>query len=792
MQIVVTLDDTSPPLIGFQLPKNKIITDSQGRQWTVGENVLLEIERSPITVNYDLTFGGFAYNAYERIHAPSSNCMAMANQKCCPVTSGNNNMYFLREMKQNVTKYNYYYASMNSPQYSIQIRAVQTSKTETLTLANTVKKQTGAGLTAWIVADLIDVTRYMFFSNDFVVIPDNYTPTQEGFLCGRYNFGDSINRIGISPSTYIRNVKCSDKIGLLTSVSGSSPMDQFEKFRKDTISTAIGCTFSPSSSTTSSNTAFPSSTLRRSYPYTCQKIVTSQIVLRIPTDGSGVKIIRLFGNPVITKSGVNEIKHGDRNLEMFLDVFNNADSSGNFDVIPNACCVSSVTSTPNLPKWDCHSVMFSHGISQTVESYKVYRFIFSMLLDQVVNKFGYCTFSVMQYGKVDLIHSMNFTTLNISSNSIETDIPAVHDDCVPPYGKKIFGVGNKVLCITECPSQDLVYDSVKLMCKPVNCKLKYNATRNYFNPETQLCEVVKTCLEWKENYNAITNTCELKDSFKNQTQANDQQLDLMNEVSILSTLPCGNKGDSSQDKTRCMCKSESQITAFDYKPWNPIFSPSLQQESQFCMIDTLSLSSPPSSEILSSGILDMVISLDVWLQLVIGISSCLLMSLLYLFVSVCCPCCCIRRMNMRLEVQKREFGEYKRKTFCELISSILCYGDFSLRTYHLSKERTKEMMKQQFELNLWRKKRLKHAKLLLDRGEKIDSNIALQIQMDMELDQLEDLLKDKKQDMLMEAQFEKDEDSSNKEEEESDDSQQHEETDDSEEEEPTSSEHSEN
>ena len=118
MQIVVTLDDTSPPLIGFQLPKNKIITDSQGRQWTVGENVLLEIERSPITVNYDLTFGGFAYNAYERIHAPSSNCMAMANQKCCPVTSGNNNMYFLREMKQNVTKYNYYYASMNSPQVS--------------------------------------------------------------------------------------------------------------------------------------------------------------------------------------------------------------------------------------------------------------------------------------------------------------------------------------------------------------------------------------------------------------------------------------------------------------------------------------------------------------------------------------------------------------------------------------------------------------------------------------------------------------------------------------------------
>ncbi|KAG2394097.1 hypothetical protein C9374_003861 [Naegleria lovaniensis] len=745
MQVVVTLDDTSPPLVGFQLPKNKIITDSQGRQWSVGENVLLEIERSPITVNYDLTFGGFAYNAYEQVYAPSWNCVAMPNQMCCPfTTSAGNNLYFLREMKQNVTRYNYYYASMNSPQYSIQVRAVQSSKTETLTLTNTVKKQTGLGITAWVVADLIDVTRYMFFSNDFVVIPENYATTQEGFLAGRYYFGDAINRIGISQSTYMRNVKCTDKQGLLTSVSGSSLMDQFEKFRKDTISNAVGCTFSPSLTTVS--------TFKRSYQYICQKIVSTQIVLRIPTDGSGVKIIRLFGNPVITKSGVN-VNDDTASMEMFIDVFNNADTSGSFDVIPTSCCVANLPSS-NEPFWDCSSVTFSRAVSQTVESYKAHRFIFSMLLDQVVKKYGYCTFSVMQYGKTDVTHSINFTTQSISSNPIYNESPAVQDDCIPPYGKKIFGVGNKVLCITECPSQDLMYDSVKFLCKPVDCKIKYNATRNFFNPETQLCEMVKTCLEWKEDYNAITNTCQVKESFRsNQTQPTGQDLDLMNEVNIVTGLQCGQKGDSSQDKTRCMCKLDSHITAFDYKSWNPMFSNS-QSDSQFCMVDTLSLNNPPNSDNVSSSILDMVIMLDVWVQLVIAISSCVFAIILYLITSICCPCCCIQRMNMRMEVQKREYGEYKRKTLCEIISSVLCYGDCSMNSYHLSEERANEIMKEQFELNLWRKKRLKHAQVMMEKGSLVvDSDIAVQIQMDLEMDQLEDLLRDKKQDMRMEEKL---------------------------------------
>ena len=113
----VTMQDNTPAILSFQIPTGVNIKDGEGRVWTVNDPIVLTIERSDITIDYQLTRRGFVNNAYDMIGPPQSMCLPKTDQLCCPISDS---QYALRELLFNSTKYYYYHVLPKSSDVSLQ------------------------------------------------------------------------------------------------------------------------------------------------------------------------------------------------------------------------------------------------------------------------------------------------------------------------------------------------------------------------------------------------------------------------------------------------------------------------------------------------------------------------------------------------------------------------------------------------------------------------------------------------------------------------------------------------
>ncbi|KAL9646029.1 hypothetical protein ABK040_015795 [Willaertia magna] len=170
-------------------------------------------------------------------------------------------------------------------------------------------------------------------------------------------------------------------------------------------------------------------------------------------------------------------------------------------------------------------------------------------------------------GNVDLTHSITFQVMssdinNDNSNNNNSPIINYNNFCLPPFNKKILNLKGEIECITECQTNDMIYDELQLFCKPVNCKLKYNNLKNYFNFNTLQCEKVVTCNEWKENYDEENNKCKIKDIFNNTILENEEKIkslqfysenDFLNNF-VNNYFKCGEYGVLDKYKLKCICK----------------------------------------------------------------------------------------------------------------------------------------------------------------------------------------------------------------------------------------------
>ena len=625
---------------------------------------------------------------------------------------------------------------------------MQKSKIETVKVSKTQRNNQAIGMTVSLDADLVDISNLVTFSDEFLVIPETFTSSQEGFLVGKYNFGNEINKIGISKTSFSSFTKCSDRRGLATSIQGSSPFNQFEKFSNEKISSALSCNFV--------ETKVSPLDFQAIYPYKCQKTSKSILTIILPTTGEGLEIIKVYGNPVVTSFGQVALNPGDEKMDMFLDVYNDAKNSGNFEVSPVGCCITSIGKEPSPSTTDCSSVNFVTSYSQSIEGYKVHRFMFSMFVDRIISKFGNCTFAVMQYGSVEVSQTIPFSTENLQTNNEAPQTPQITNECSPPFGKKILGIGGKIYCVTDCPSIDQFYDDQKFQCKPVNCKEKYDGLKDYYNASIALCQPVTKCIDWKEKYNEQTNQCDIKDVFKNSSTV-EESVSLFRDADVILLEPfdCGDHGVVSMDKSRCICDSGSRITPYETNSSNAVVKSLSTSDTQFCVMDVTSLDLPPGFQDLSWILA--VLKLPLWLQVLLLSVTFLFILMLKLTTAMCLPCCCIRRVNMRKEAHRKAYGTLSKKSLFKRCISFFISGDFSSSECVLDEDQSRQLMVDYINRQKWKKKRENVMRKTQQEDEESDHLTPLEMYSLHQRTCLDEIIQDKKQDERIEKQVEESE-----------------------------------
>ncbi|KAL9651225.1 hypothetical protein ABK040_006226 [Willaertia magna] len=652
MLVSIAVDDTGlGAATKFTIDSLVVPVDSNGVEWNVKEPINVEISRTDPIVEFEQVSQGIVKNAFEQQKKLGNGEKCNNNEFCC--SNG-----YKRWISFNSTEY--YLFSIGTPSllYHIRIDIYQNDISYTLFLNPQSKTVKYLGITASLEYDLIQLGNTDFRNYMYVVESSNLGKL-EGFIVPMQHFGDGVNRIGISQEMYNRKVDCLLALGSITKI-GDSVYDQFYGFRSRRVSSDMGCTFNPQQ--------------QNSLYLQCAKTSSTTLLLELPIKGNGgFKIEKFYGNPYIVGKGALLLQ--STKTTIYVDVFNDIDSTGKIEVELNSCC---------FKKGEKQTCSDSKTVAKYVKSvgpYDTKRVYFSVVPTLTDFDNGFCIIAIGQYGKVEKEEEVSFSMKTVLSEPTTTY-------CYPPKLKTI--VGGRVVCITDCPTADTIYNETIYQCVPVDCSIKYRGLKEFFNHLTLKCEEKKKCEEWKENYDYNNNLCITKKEYETKPSSN-YEICTENDLtsSNLHSLNCG-YGYMDRMGTICTCPNGFVTSA---------------ESNLFCDINLNDIKPVPASlELPKPTFFESLCDLPNWAQiLLIAIFIVLLLSPIPL--GIIFVFCCIKKIDPKKEAMKRKYGELKKKSVWRRIQTAVVKGDFSAHEYKITDEK-----KEQLKLSTLEKKKLQKKK----------------------------------------------------------------------------------
>lgn len=198
----------------------------------------------------------------------------------------------------------------------------------------------------------------------------------------------------------------------------------------------------------------------------------------------------VYSSAVLHEVGHSSVFPDSTTLTLYIEFINTGKQAITLKIIHDQCCIEVEQDDIDCDVFELEKIKFVKLLSHGEEDYtrRIQYIIHNMYLRNLI---GYCTFNIIssdhQYREQIILHINTTTLLNNNNNN------------------------NNNIIIDECTSVDQDRES---KCRPVNCVLKYNGSRNYFNPTTLKCEAVPECNTLSEDqmdivayYDSETNTC---------------------------------------------------------------------------------------------------------------------------------------------------------------------------------------------------------------------------------------------------------------------------------------------
>ena len=236
-------------------------------------------------------------------------------------------------------------------------------------------------------------------------------------------------------------------------------------------------------------------------------------------------LVRLFGQPHITDSGVLPLSPGDTSIIIFVDVANRGTIEGIFEVRPTLCCITRDGSS-GTREYDCDALEIGHGaIRLPVTPGQSARARFYATAELVIGVDGYCDFDLLQHGNVELTHRVSFDTamdeyIQALAEFEKIGVGPRGPECTPPATLVVsFG---RELCQSPCTADQVVDAGI---CRPVDCVSKYAGSRNIYNVQTDMCEPTAVCDPEREDFDAPTNRCVVKRAEEDEEDEEDEDED---------------------------------------------------------------------------------------------------------------------------------------------------------------------------------------------------------------------------------------------------------------------------
>lgn len=357
----------------------------------------------------------------------------------------------------------------------------------------------------------------------------------DGFLVPSAYVSSAANCVGIQNDSFVAAAYCTGAPpGQTVRVAGGDPVDQFSAFRPVGVSSAVpNCSFvSPlsSSSTMASGLSSLSFQCFSSTPYSPTTIVLTAELALYPT---GFNLVRQAGVLRVLDSGSFPINSGTTSPYFYVDVMNSGQFSGLFTVQPLCCGTTSSTNSTlfnsqNLTS-DCMSNSFSSflpapvQVTLTTRQTQRLRFPLPATISFPNGSIPFCQVSLFQNSVPEMaVSSISMNGSAIPSNTLTISLASIADQFVDHaslvVGPMVSSSGipaafSAQSIVTSCPAPqvkvfrngleycqdactiDQLLDPATSICNPVNCRVKYSGSLNYYNVDLGICQpAVCSCL----------------------------------------------------------------------------------------------------------------------------------------------------------------------------------------------------------------------------------------------------------------------------------------------------------
>jgi len=184
------------------------------------------------------------------------------------------------------------------------------------------------------------------------------------------------------------------------------------------------------------------------------------------------------------------------------------------------------------------------------------RFYFYLISQVIIDHTGYCSYSISQFSKVCTSGYVYFNATLVQLIETPDSTPSLRNstDICPPDRRSIM-YGGLTYCVLPC-TEDQVVDNSTGFCIAVDCKIKYNNTRNTYDFNTNTC-IQNPDLCTSGNCNIPANPL------------NGNNSTPFIPVPILTELSCNN-GVLAADNHSCVC-DEGWTQGFNQDPFNYTF-----------------------------------------------------------------------------------------------------------------------------------------------------------------------------------------------------------------------------
>eukprot|EP00698_Gefionella_okellyi_P014046 TRINITY_DN387_c0_g2_i11.p1 TRINITY_DN387_c0_g2~~TRINITY_DN387_c0_g2_i11.p1 ORF type:complete len:641 (-),score=69.79 TRINITY_DN387_c0_g2_i11:475-2397(-) len=457
---------TNSAIFDISVSLSDSIRDANGRLWGTTSPISISFRPSDLLVTFPLRevqLQSAVRTAYEQVSTVySGSCPARAI--CCTGTDGN---MIVRQFAQNSSLPFVFAPSSPFVDASVEIIVEQNGAQSRIVVSNT-NRQVNTGLISTTLVFVPSIVNLALPSSKFFVSECGPPCQFDGFFVGQQFFGPFSNHIGITEGAYLSATNCQISVGSAFSVAGGLNYDQFSSFR--------------------------SATIQQLLPFACRRLSSSNAAqsFACPLDSSAIQLIvqlsatqyrlrKLFGEPVVTNSGVFPLSPGDMDAILFVDIANVGSFTASVTFVCTQACIGG----------NCNVASVSGLTSIIVQPFHTQRALMYVKSSIPITTNGYASFDLFQQGVKELSVRVTFGTSSSSFTLPPEQAMSAGQTCNAP--SQLITRGGQQYCQSAC-TIDQSYDTVTQICRKVNCDAKYGAgVRSFFNLTANLCAPYVTC-----------------------------------------------------------------------------------------------------------------------------------------------------------------------------------------------------------------------------------------------------------------------------------------------------------